>query len=163
MHFLDSLRFGTPQLGIPHPAAQRLSPHLHAVLLGQILGCQRRSKSLVHFLAQDLDRSLLHFHRKLSVRWPPAPGVNYRLVATLLQAPQHASRLPLADTDFGGRLLLRDQFLLGFLQRDQPVALPLRHLELVRFQLPSLKLSIGHSYSARIGHYNLAATASCCS
>src|SRR5207248_1448050 len=88
--------------------------HLHAVLLGQILGCQRRSESPVHVLAQDLDRSLFHLHRKLSVRWAPAPGVNYRLVATLFQAPQHASHLPLADTDSAAASFCVISFFLAF-------------------------------------------------
>jgi hypothetical protein len=57
----------------------------------------------------------------------------------------------------GPRALL-DQSLLGFLQRHQTVALFLGHQESVRFQLPSVPLSTGHFYLARIGHYHFAAT-----
>jgi hypothetical protein len=43
------------------------------------------------------------------------------------QFPQKSSHLPLSDADLLGRLLLRDQLLLGFFQGHQPVAVGLGH------------------------------------
>jgi hypothetical protein len=158
MDLFHSLGFGPPELGLDHPSAQRFPAHLYLVLPCQILGRQRRSESLINILAQDLDGLVPSGLGDLSIGSPPVARMNDRFVPSIFQAPQHTPYLPLAYADLGCRLLLRDQLLLGFIQRHQPVALFLRHQELVRFQLPSLPPSIGHSCFALLGHSHFAPT-----
>jgi hypothetical protein len=87
MHFVDALRLCSPQLGCHHPAAHRFAAHMHVVALGQVFGRQRRSKSAIHVLAQDLDGFALHLAGNLSVRSAPSPGMRYRPVAALFERP----------------------------------------------------------------------------
>src|ERR1700683_3189600 len=85
--------------------------------------------------------------------------MQYRLVALLLQLPQHPSYLPFADVHFRCRLSARDQPLGGFLQHYQTVSLPLGHSQNSWFfHSPSVTLSSGHFYLAQTGHYHVAAT-----
>ena len=53
--------------------------------------------------------------------------MDYRPVPFPPQLAQESPHLPLRDADLLGRLLLRDQFLLGLLQGHQPVSLGLGH------------------------------------
>jgi hypothetical protein len=53
--------------------------------------------------------------------------VNYGLVAMLLQRIEQPLHVPDAQPQLLGSLMLPNQFLLGFLQRHQPVSLGLRH------------------------------------
>src|ERR1700689_4921082 len=83
--------------------------------------------------------------------------MQYRLVALLLQLPQHPSYLPFADVHFRCRLSARDQPLGGFLQHYQTVSLPLGHSQNSWFfHSPSVTLSSGHFYLAQTGHYHVA-------
>src|ERR1700683_4658284 len=85
--------------------------------------------------------------------------MQYRLVALLLQLPQHPSYLPFADVHFRCRLSARDQPLGGFLQHYQTVSLPLGHSQNSWFfHSPSVTLSSGHFYLVQTGHYHVAAT-----
>jgi hypothetical protein len=53
--------------------------------------------------------------------------VDDRLVALALQLHQQPPDMPLGLPDLFGSLTLGDQPLLGFLQSDQPIAVPLGH------------------------------------
>src|SRR3954453_20630268 len=67
--------------------------------------------------------------------------------------------MPLRHPQFRRGLLLRDELLLCFLQHNQPVPIPLGHLQnSLFFQLPSVTLSTGHFYLAQIGHSHVAPT-----
>src|SRR5450755_2055325 len=83
------------------------------------------------------------------VRRLSAKSVDHRLVAALLQGIQQPLHLPRAQTQLFGSLPLRNQFLLGFLLRHQPVTIGLGHQWLSFLHPPSLGLSTGHFYFAQ--------------
>jgi hypothetical protein len=53
--------------------------------------------------------------------------MHYRTVTTLVQRLQHPLHMPEAYLQFRRSFRLRDQLLLGFLQRHQPVSVGLCH------------------------------------
>ena len=118
---------GAPQLAFDHPGPHRLASDMNVVLVGQILRRQRRTEAAIHLAAQDLQRRLLGLLVQLAVGSPAPQRMHDRLVALGFQLLQQPANMPLALADLFGRLPLRDQALLGFLQCDQPVAVPLRH------------------------------------
>ena len=63
----------------------------------------------------------------LAIGGAAARGMNDGMVALFAQPDQQPPELPFAEADLLGGLLLGDEFLVGFLQRHQPVALSLCH------------------------------------
>ena len=138
VYLLYTLRLCPPQLACDHPLPNRLPANLHVMLFVEIFGCQRRSKTPVDVLRQNLDRPTPFRFFDPPVGWKPSQGMNHGLVAAFLQLMQQPPYVPLRDPQFLCRLLLSDQLLLSLLQRHQPVPLGLRHQQLSFLHLPSL-------------------------
>src|ERR1017187_10511936 len=81
MNLLHALRLGPPQLGCNHPLPYGLPAYLHVVFVVEVFSRQRRSKSSVHVLQQNLDRPAPFLLFDLAVGWKSPQGMNYGLIA----------------------------------------------------------------------------------
>ena len=99
---IDPLRSQPPSKGL---VAER-----DPVALGQLLGCQRRSKIPILLLAQLLGHGLA-LVRDPPVRWLPPSPMRRPLVARLLNPLDEAPDVPWRQPQHGARLNLRQRLL----------------------------------------------------
>jgi len=118
---------GFPQPGRGHPAAQRFAADVDAVALLEILRRQGRPEARVFGLGEDRNGLFFDLGADLAVGGAAARVMDHGLVAFAAELRQQPPELPFAEADLLGGLLLSDQFLVGFVQRHQPVALSLCH------------------------------------
>jgi len=120
-------RAGLPRTRRGHPAPRRFASEVDAVALLEILRRQRRPKAGVEGLGEDREGLFFDLGADLAVGGAAARGMDHGPVALAAELRQQPPHLPFAEADLLGGLLLGDQFLVGFVQRHQPVALSLCH------------------------------------
>ena len=127
---VDLLHFLFPRLPEPpfdHPRPYRFAADRDLVMLAQILAGQRGTEPAILFLSQNRHRLGLALLLQPAVGSFSPPPVDDRLVALPFQLYQQSADMSFGLPDLQSGLSLSDQPLLGFLQSDQPIAVPLRH------------------------------------
>ncbi|HEX3748086.1 MAG TPA: hypothetical protein VHW09_29350 [Bryobacteraceae bacterium] len=100
---------------------------MNAVFAGQVFRCQRGTEAAVDIPAEYFQRLLLDLLVQLAVGRPAAQAVHDGPVPFALQPVQQPANMPFGLADLLGGLPLCNQPLPCFLQRDQTVAVLLRH------------------------------------